>query len=68
MTPDETALQVGTYTLLVIARGGRLALRVRDRESAARAAFKGIDYFPDQLEPVASRRGSCLLTHLARPR
>ena len=46
MTPDETTLQVGTYTLLVIARGGRLALRVRDRESAARTAFKGIDYFP----------------------
>ena len=46
MTADETTLQVGTYTLLVIARGGRLALRVRDRESAARATFKGIDYFP----------------------
>ncbi len=46
MTPDETTLQVGTYTLVVIARGGRLGLRVRDRESAARAAFKGIDYFP----------------------
>ncbi len=46
MTPDETALQIGTYTLLVIARGGRLALRVRDRGSASRAAFKGIDYFP----------------------
>lgn len=46
MTPDETTLQVGAYTLLVIARGGRLALRVRDRESAARAGFKGIDYFP----------------------
>jgi uncharacterized protein (DUF1684 family) len=50
MTPDETALQVGTYTLLVIARGDRLGLRVRDRESAARATFKGIDYFP-----IASR-------------
>jgi uncharacterized protein len=46
MAPDETALQIGTYTILVIARGGRLALRVRDRESAARAAFKGINYFP----------------------
>ena len=46
MVSDETKLQVGTYTLLVIARAGRLALRVRDRESAARAGFKGIDYFP----------------------
>ena len=46
MTPDETALQVGTYTLLVIARGGRLGLRVRDRESAGRTGFKGITSFP----------------------
>jgi uncharacterized protein len=46
MMPDETTLQVGTYTLVVIARAGRLGLRVRDRQSAARAGFKGIEYFP----------------------
>jgi len=46
MTPDKTTLQTGTYTLLVIARGGRLALRVRDSESTARRMFKGIEYFP----------------------
>jgi uncharacterized protein (DUF1684 family) len=46
MTPDKTTLQAGTYTLLVIARGGRLALRVRDSESTARGMFKGIEYFP----------------------
>ena len=46
MMPDKTTLHVGTYTLLVIARAGRLGLRVRDRLSAARTGFKGIDYFP----------------------
>ena len=46
MMPDKTTLHVGTYTLQVIARAGRLGLRVRDRQSAARAGFKGIDYFP----------------------
>ena len=46
MTPDKTTLQTGTYTFLVIARGGRLALRVRDSESTARRMFKGIEYFP----------------------
>jgi uncharacterized protein (DUF1684 family) len=56
MTPDETTLQVGTYTLLVIARAGRLALRVRDRESAARAGFKGIDCFPVSAESRVEAR------------
>jgi hypothetical protein len=48
--PDDTRLEVGTYTLSVIARAGRLGLRVRDRESAARKGFRGISGFP-----VASR-------------
>ena len=46
MTADQTRLDIGTYSLGVIARAGRLGLRVRDRESAARTAFKGIEYFP----------------------
>lgn len=46
MTPEKTTLQVGTYTLLVISRAGRLALRVRDRESTARATFKAIEHYP----------------------
>lgn len=46
MTPDDTQLEVGTYSLLVIARASRLGLRVRDREGPARTGFKGIDYFP----------------------
>lgn len=44
--PDETRLEVGTYALSVIARAGRLGLRVHDRESAARNAFRGIRAFP----------------------
>lgn len=46
LAPDETTLELGSYTFVVIARAGRLALRVRDRHSAGRSAFKGIDYFP----------------------
>jgi uncharacterized protein (DUF1684 family) len=46
MAADKTRLDVGSYTLIVIARGGRTGLRVRDRESAARRRFKGIAYFP----------------------
>ena len=46
ITPDETRLDVGTCTLSVIERAGRLGLRVRDRESAGRTRFKGITSFP----------------------
>lgn len=46
MVPDKTRLDVGTYSFVVIARAGRLGLRVRDGASAARTTFAGIDYFP----------------------
>jgi uncharacterized protein (DUF1684 family) len=46
MRPDETRLEAGSCTLVVIERAGKLALRVRDRESAARKRFKGIAAFP----------------------
>lgn len=46
LVPDTTRLEVGTCSLLVIARAGRLGLRVRDQASAARTAFKGIEAFP----------------------
>lgn len=46
LVPDKTRLEVGTYSLLVIARAGRLGLRVRDRASAARTGFKGLEAFP----------------------
>lgn len=41
-------LKHGTNQLQVIERGGKLALRVWDAASSARASFKGIDTFPYQ--------------------
>ncbi|HEX2188945.1 MAG TPA: DUF1684 domain-containing protein [Longimicrobiaceae bacterium] len=42
----QTVLAHGSLTLRVIERGGRLALRVKDAEHPARAAFPGLRYFP----------------------
>ncbi len=42
--PD--VLQIGRLSLFVIERGGRLAVRVKDPESEARARFAGIESFP----------------------
>jgi uncharacterized protein (DUF1684 family) len=39
-------LAAGTLRFFVIERGGRFALRVRDLDSRARRAFRGLDYFP----------------------
>ena len=36
----------GKASFIVIERGGKLALRVRDAEAATRVKFSGIDYFP----------------------
>lgn len=41
-----TVLSLGTLTLQLIERGGRLGLRVRDRENPARLDFKGLNFFP----------------------
>lgn len=47
---DETAtpdvLRVGTLQMLVINRGDRIGVRVRDSASPVRRDFKGIDRFP----------------------
>ncbi len=43
---DGVVLAAGSLRLFVIARAGRLALRVRDLDSAARRDFHGLDYFP----------------------
>jgi uncharacterized protein len=43
---DKTVLELGPLQMLVIRRGKRVGLRVRDRDSAARRAFKGLEYFP----------------------
>jgi uncharacterized protein (DUF1684 family) len=36
----------GSLTLFVIERGGRPAVRVKDREADTRVHFRGLDYFP----------------------
>lgn len=43
---EPTRLRVGSVVFHLIRRYDRLAVRIRDEESPARAAFKGIDYFP----------------------
>lgn len=44
---EPTVLELGELRMFVICRGGdRLALRVRDREAPALAAFDGIRHFP----------------------
>jgi len=58
-----TALTFGTFNLIVIKRGARFALRVRDAESKARREFRGIDSWPvdgrwrvtARFEPFAAR-------------
>jgi uncharacterized protein (DUF1684 family) len=43
---DKTLLEQGQFQMVVIRRGKRVGLRLRDRESPARRAFKGLEYFP----------------------
>jgi uncharacterized protein len=45
-TGDPTVLTTGSLEFFVIERAGKLGLRVRDTEHAARKNFRGIDYFP----------------------
>ncbi len=42
--PDE--LRVGPLHLVVVRRGDRFGVRVKDPWSAARTGFRGLDYFP----------------------
>ena len=44
--PEPTRLELGTRRFELLERGGRLAVRVRDSQSAARQRFHGIDTFP----------------------
>ncbi|MDB6040061.1 MAG: hypothetical protein JWM99_3902 [Verrucomicrobiales bacterium] len=41
-----TKLQLGTLTIIVIERGERIGLRVRDPEAPARVNFQRLQYFP----------------------
>jgi uncharacterized protein len=44
--PTPTVLEVGSLRIHVIDRGGRLGLRIKDRESAARLALTEVPVFP----------------------
>jgi hypothetical protein len=44
--PDADAVTIGGMSMAVIERGGTLGLRVWDRMSAVRLAFKGLRWFP----------------------
>lgn len=53
---NPTILEAGSLRMHVIKRGDRYALRVKDRESAARKEFQGLDYYPlDSTWRVAAR-------------
>ena len=53
---DKTVLEAGSLRMLVIQRGARIGLRVRDLASSSRQAFKGIESFPiDETARVAAR-------------
>lgn len=43
---EPSRLAFGPVSAYLIERGGRQALRVKDRDSAQRRAFKGLDWFP----------------------
>jgi uncharacterized protein (DUF1684 family) len=43
---EPTVLTSGPLRFFVIARGGRLAVRVRDLDNPRRLEFKGLQYFP----------------------
>jgi uncharacterized protein len=45
-TEDPTMLDLGSLRFFVIDRGGKLGIRVRDREHPARKSFQGIDHYP----------------------
>ena len=45
-TGEPTVLDLGTIRFFVIDRGGKLGVRVRDREHPARKKFQGIDAYP----------------------
>lgn len=46
LRPDADVLQVGRIRFFAIQRDGKLAVRVKDGDSAARKAFTGLKWFP----------------------
>ena len=45
-SPNPTQLQIGLVSIVAIKRGDRVGLRMRDPDSPARRAFKGLRWFP----------------------
>jgi len=43
---DPDVLSLGAITMQILSRGDRLAVRIKDMRSAARAAFKGLRWYP----------------------
>lgn len=45
-TAKPTVVNFGTLTFFAVDRGGKKALRVKDRDAPSRIHFAGLDYFP----------------------
>jgi uncharacterized protein (DUF1684 family) len=43
---DPDVLRLASVTMQIIDRGGRLAVRIKDRDSAARRQFRGLRWYP----------------------
>ena len=63
--PPENGVMVGGTTMVVIRRGGRLALRVWDSQAQARLDFKGLAWLP--IDP-AWRVDATFVEHRPAPR
>jgi len=46
LEPDVSVIALDRLTLYPIARGGRMAIRVKDPRSPVRAAFQGLEFYP----------------------
>lgn len=49
-TSRPTMLTLGTLNFYVIKRGDQLGVRVKDKENPARLNFKGLDYYPTDIQ------------------
>lgn len=45
-----TVLNVGSVSFYLVERSGRLGIRVKDSQAAARVHFKGLEYFPADIK------------------
>jgi hypothetical protein len=43
---EPTVLELGTLSFFVVERGDRVGVRVKDKASPVRTAFKGLDFYP----------------------